>query len=86
MAKDLTGVLRKNDNQKTPKHPGYKGSCNVGGVDYWIAAWVNEADDGRKYFSLKFEPKEQPKPETRQRPASGGPGSVDDIKDSDIPF
>jgi uncharacterized protein (DUF736 family) len=84
--KDLTGTLKKNENAKSEKHPGYKGYCVVGGVEYWIAAWVNAGDDGRKYFSLKFEPKEQPKQETRQQPApgQGKPSAQDD--DGDIPF
>ena len=29
------------------------------GVEYWLSAWVREGDDGSKYFSLAFTPKDQ---------------------------
>ena len=53
-----TGMMMRNDSRETEKHPEFRGSINVGGVDYWLSAWVNEGKpgskiEGRKYFSLK---------------------------------
>jgi hypothetical protein len=59
-----SGMLARNDKKETEKHPDFKGSINVDGVDYWLSAWVREGKEGgkmagRKYFSLSVSPKEQ---------------------------
>lgn len=75
-----TGLLMKNEEMRPDKKdPGYKGSINVEGVEYWLSAWVNEGKDGsamegKKYFSLKLQKKE-PKGAKKAPP-----------KDDDIPF
>jgi hypothetical protein len=56
--KELSGVLFKNDKKTTDKHPLYKGSCMIAGVEFWIAAWLNESPRG-KYMSLKFQAKDE---------------------------
>ena len=94
MAYDNTnsGIMYRNENRKTDKHPEFTGSINVDGVDYWLSGWVNEGKqggkmEGKKYFSLKLNPKEQ------RAPASGGStyqsrsGSyASDDFEGDIPF
>lgn len=57
MAKELSGILFKNDKKTKDTHPVYKGSAMLNGIEYWIAGWLNEGDKG-KYMSLKFEKKE----------------------------
>jgi hypothetical protein len=64
-----SGMLARNDKKETEKHPDFKGSINVDGVEYWLSAWVREGKEGgkmagRKFFSLSVSPKEQaaPKP------------------------
>ena len=97
MAYDNTnsGIMYRNENRKTDKHPEFTGSINVEGVDYWLSGWVNEGREGgkmegKKYFSIKVNPKEQ------RAPASGSPTRTtgsnyrgtyasDDFGD-DIPF
>ena len=32
-----SGALFKNDDKSNERHPDYKGSLNVNGVDYWIS-------------------------------------------------
>ena len=32
------GAIWKNENRQNEKHPQYKGSINVGGVEYWLSA------------------------------------------------
>lgn len=59
-----SGILARNENRKTDKHPEFTGSLNVDGVDYWISAWVNEGKpggkmEGKKYFSIKVNRKDQ---------------------------
>lgn len=74
------GALFKNDKKESDKHPDYKGSINVGGVDYWIASWIKTSGKGTKYMSLSVEPKET-------APAKAAPkkqAARDD--DQDIPF
>lgn len=65
MAYDNTnsGMMARNENRKTDKHPEFSGSINVEGRDYWLSAWVNEGKaggkmEGKKYFSIKLNPKE----------------------------
>ena len=78
MAKELTGVLFKNDKKTTDKHPVYKGQCMVNGQEFWMSAWINEHPEKGKYMSLKFEAKEQ-----RAAPRSGARRTDDG---EDIPF
>lgn len=54
-----TGVLFKSKEQKTDKHPGYSGTVNVDGKEYWLAGWVKESKQGERFFSLALKPKEK---------------------------
>ena len=62
--KDNSGALFKNDRKETDNHPDYNGQALIGGVDYWMSAWMKEAESGRKYMSFSFKPKEA-KPESK---------------------
>ena len=46
------GALFKNTRKESDKGPDYRGSLNVDGEDYWIAAWLKESKEGKKYMSL----------------------------------
>lgn len=63
---NLTGVLFRNDRKESDKHPQYKGSCEIDGVQYWISSWMNESSKGVKYMSLKFSRKEEQQRQQRQ--------------------
>jgi len=59
-----SGMLARNLKKKEPQQPDYKGNITVGGVEYWLSAWINEGKpggkmEGRKYFGLSVSPKEQ---------------------------
>ena len=55
------GTLFRNDERKRDRSPEYSGSINVGGVEYWLNGWVQEAKTtGRRFFSLTVRPKDQP--------------------------
>lgn len=53
-----TGTLSRNDRKEKDSHPSHKGKLNVGGVEYWLSAWVKEGANGTKFFSLSVQPKD----------------------------
>ena len=76
------GVLFANDRRPTDNHPTHTGTINVGGVEYWLSAWVkvSSKDPGRRFFSLSVERKEeQPGTQTRTQPVQSQPPLEDDI-------
>lgn len=58
--KDNSGSLFKNDRKQQPNHPDYKGSALIGGQEFWMSAWIKNADnpDKKTFMSFAFEPKE----------------------------
>ena len=80
------GVLFKNDRKDSEKHPDYKGNINVGGVEYWLSAWIKESAK-EKFMSLSIQPKEEQKsaPKRADPISSGRPRASVDM-DDDIPF
>ena len=86
---ELKGVLFKNDDKDTDKHPDYKGSATIEGVEYFMDAWVNTAESGRKYMSFRFKPKtkkREPDPTRRAATRHEKTGTGFDDMDDDIPF
>lgn len=56
---ERTGVLFRNEDKREGKRdPDYRGQAEVGRVQYWLSAWINEKKGGGKYMKLKFEPKQ----------------------------
>lgn len=74
------GALFKNTKREKDTHPEYNGSLNVGGVEYWISAWVKDGKSG-KFFSLSVKEKDDAKP--AQKPVAA---TADPFSDSEIPF
>ena len=87
MAYDNTdrGALFKNDRKESEKHPDYKGTLNVGGVDYELAAWLKTSNAGKKYMSLSVKPKGERDEKPAPRQAAPAPAVADDL-DDEIPF
>lgn len=78
--RDNSGTLGRNDRKTESKHPDHKGQATIGGVDYWISAWIKDGPNG-KFFSLGFTPKD----------ASRAPAPVSNeerkgVEDDEIPF
>ena len=75
--KNNSGSLFKNDKKQTDKHPDYKGTAIVDGVNKNLAAWIRTSQTGKKYMSITIQ---DPQPKT----------AFDTIKDDqsgeDIPF
>lgn len=78
--RDNSGSLFANDRKEKDNHPDRTGSALIGGVAYWVSGWVKERDNGDKYLSLAFKPKEQ-----LRKPANDAPGKRVEM-DDEIPF
>ena len=70
------GVLFKNIDKKKENGPDYSGKCNLNGIDYKIASWLNTSKKGQQYLSLKFQIADEEKEKQVK---------IEDLKD-DIPF
>jgi len=71
-----TGNLFKNSFKQKDAHPDYKGSINVAGTEYDLAAWLKEGKNG-KYMSLSVKAKDARKPAVEKQ--------MEDFDDS-LPF
>ena len=60
------GVLFKNDKKTTETHPDYTGTATIEGVEYFMDAWINASESGRKYMSFKFKAKQKQADQSRQ--------------------
>jgi uncharacterized protein (DUF736 family) len=85
---ELRGALFKNkDKDEGDSKPDYTGNAQIEGVDYFMDAWINTSESGRKYMSVKFKAKKaQANPPARE-PRKGG-YSRDDNDDprGEVPF
>ena len=77
--KEMTGRLFKNDKGANPARPDYRGDAMVNGELVEMAAWIKESQNGKKFMSISFKPKEQQQP-AKQKVVE------DDFQDDDIPF
>jgi uncharacterized protein (DUF736 family) len=53
------GVLFRNDRKETEKQPDFTGSLDIDGVDHYLSAWIKTSKAGKKYFDIKFNPKQK---------------------------
>jgi hypothetical protein len=81
--RDNSGAIFKNDRKEQENQPDYKGSARVGGVDYWVSVWLKTSQNGVKFMSTAYTPKE---PIQAPMPASNPQNMTMEELDSDIPF
>ena len=72
------GVLFKNDDKKTEKHPDYNGSININGTEHWLSAWIQTSKKGTKFMSLSIGAAKEQKAEAT--------APAEQPFDDDIPF
>ena len=84
MAYDNTnsGALFKNEDKREERHPDYKGSLNVNGVDHWISSWLKTSKAGAKYMSISVTPKNA---NNTRAPVQSKSAPADEFDDS-LPF
>jgi hypothetical protein len=74
----MRGVLFDNKDARNKNDPDLRGSCEVDGVEYWVAAWWKKSDkvDG-DFLSMAFTLKEERGEQRRDsgRRESYGPGN-----------
>ena len=56
------GVLFKNTDKKTDKHPDYTGTATIENEDKYMSAWINESKSGKSYLKISFAKKEDTAP------------------------
>lgn len=78
------GALFKNERKESEKHADYTGKLNVGGVDYWINAWIKEGKSG-KFMSLSVKEQDRKGDVAKANAASAQSRGRSDL-DDDIPF
>jgi len=88
--KPNSGSLFKNDDKRDGKQDAdYRGSALIGGVEYYLDAWINTKKDGHgKYLGVKYKPKNPPAEVAVAQSAPSlpvKPGTDADF-DDDIPF
>lgn len=86
---ELRGALFKNKNMREgKKDPEYKGNATIGGVEYWVSAWLNTSKSGEKYMALKYQPKGADKyaPAQTQIKPETVPADTDPFHDDPLPF
>jgi hypothetical protein len=54
--RENSGSLFKNERKERDTHADYTGTCLIGGVEYYMNAWLKEGKKG-KFFSFSFKPK-----------------------------
>ena len=84
------GVLFKNNRKEEgDKKPEYTGSLNVGGVEYFLDAWLKTSQNGAKFMSVsvKRKDKQAEAPREQQRAPQRPQREASPIADDDsIPF
>ncbi len=67
--KDNSGSLFRNTDKKNERGPDYSGTASIDGKEFFMDAWLKESENGRKWMSFAFKPK-QVKPATSRRDES----------------
>ena len=86
MAHDNTnrGAIWKNRDKKEDKHPDFKGSLNVNGVEFWVSAWKRKESDPNNRPALSFTIKPKDEKASASAPTPSRHHVIED--DDEIPF
>jgi hypothetical protein len=86
--KNNSGVLFKNTKKNKENSPDYTGNVTVAGVDYHLAAWIQESKKSNmKYFSFAFTPwSELNKKAEKEKPPTKPAEIESDSEPDEVPF
>ena len=76
--------LFKNDKDGNEKRPDYRGSAEIGGVEYKLSAWIRTSRDGMKFMSGSIEPKQERAAQPATKPVATETNSQEQV--DDVPF
>ena len=62
------GSMFDNDHKTNDRQPDFSGSIDVNGMIYWISAWKEMTQAGKKKLSLAVKVQEERQPERQQQP------------------
>lgn len=83
------GALWGNKDKTDEKHPDFKGSININGVEYWLSGWKRKEGASAKSpaLSLSIKPKDD-KPAAKSTGTKAGTVGqiIDDMDGDSIPF
>lgn len=77
------GAIWKNDRKDSDRHPDFKGSLNVDGIEYWVSAWRRKEGASPQSPALSFRVERKDAPAPAPAPARGATG-FEDMPDSDV--
>ena len=85
------GAVWKNEDKQSEKHPDFKGSINIEGVEYWVSGWRRKAGANPKSpaLSLSVTMKESKAPQINnqmQQQQQPQHSPADESWDDDMPF
>ena len=66
--KDNSASVFENDKGDNPNRPDFRGKGMIDGKLVWVSAWKKQTDDGKKWLSLAFQPREEQAPAPSDRP------------------
>lgn len=72
---ELKGAMFVNDRKESEKHPDFRGTVTVEGIEYWCDGWKNVAkQSGKKFIALRLRKKDE-QPRAAQPQAAAGSDS-----------
>lgn len=79
---DSWSLFRNDHKEPGSNQPDYRGTGNLGGQPVKLAAWLKETQDGKKFFSGKFEVEKTLIEEVNEKIDKG----YGEVIEDDIPF
>lgn len=83
-----SGILFRNETKKSEKSPDFSGDLNIDGKPHRIVGWFRVGKSGKKFISLKAEPKDESESRRGATPArqQSHPAWVPTENLDDVPF
>lgn len=84
---EMRFALFKNDKDGNDKRPDYRGTMQMGGVEYELSAWMRTSQAGAKYMSGQVQPKrERANPDKAAQGFAKAKEAAGATETDDVPF